>query len=69
MHTKRLVLIVICGLIGVNTKPVEKDAERQQRVLLHSDGDVIDVLTKTQAMVASLNSTIIQQNSKYFLCR
>ena len=65
MHTMQLIFVVMCGLIGVNTKPVEKDGERQPRVLLHSNDDVIDVLAKTQAMVASLNSTVILQNSKY----
>ena len=58
MHTIQLVLIVISGLFITHARPVEEDVERQQRVLLHSDGDLMDVLAKTQAMVATLNSTL-----------
>lgn len=33
--------------------------ERQSRILLHSDGDLLDVLAKTQAAVTLLNTTLM----------
>ena len=68
MTPKQLVLIAISGLFVTNAKLVAEDAGRQQRILLHSDQDVtnvMDALAKTQAMFASFNATITSLSSKY----
>ena len=58
MTAKFIVLFVILGLLSVRAKPVEKDVERQRRIYLKGESDIVDVLAKTQAMVATLNSTL-----------
>ena len=58
MGAKLIVLFVIWGLINVRAKQVEEDVERQRRIYLKGESDIVDVLAKTQAMVTTLNSTL-----------
>ena len=51
-------LVIVLFLLNGNADTSGSHAvDRQARILLHSDGDVIDTLAKTQAEVVSLNAT------------
>ena len=63
MLMMQLAVIVITALWVANAKPAKEvrsfAAGRQERILLHTDGDVMDVLAKTQAAIAMFNSTLM----------